>query len=49
MIQDRFLVHGEQYRVVREGLAKTVISGKIQDTVSAITVRVHCSVHLLNW
>ena len=49
MIQDRFLVNGEDYRVVREGLAKTVISGKIQDTVSAITVRVHCSVHLFNW
>ncbi|XP_022796391.1 E3 ubiquitin-protein ligase rnf213-alpha-like isoform X1 [Stylophora pistillata] len=37
VIQDRFLVHGDHYRAVREGLTKTVISGKIQDTVSAIT------------
>ena len=42
VIQDRFIVHGDQYRAVREGLAKTVISGNIQDIVTAITVSVNC-------
>nr|XP_058970756.1 E3 ubiquitin-protein ligase rnf213-alpha-like [Pocillopora verrucosa] len=37
IIQDRFIVHGDHYCVVREGLAKTVISGNIQDVVTAIT------------
>ncbi|XP_022801884.1 E3 ubiquitin-protein ligase rnf213-alpha-like, partial [Stylophora pistillata] len=37
VILDRFLVHGDHYRAVREGLAKTVISGNIQDIVSVIT------------
>ncbi|PFX19443.1 E3 ubiquitin-protein ligase RNF213 [Stylophora pistillata] len=40
VFQDRFIVHGNQYRAVREGLAKTVVSGNIQDFVTAITVRV---------
>ena len=42
VIQDRFIVHGDHYRAVREGLAKTVITGNIQDIVTAITVSVHC-------
>ena len=42
IIQDRFVVHGDHYRAVREGLAKTVISGNIQDIVTAITVSVPC-------
>ncbi|XP_022806308.1 E3 ubiquitin-protein ligase rnf213-alpha-like [Stylophora pistillata] len=37
VIQDRFIVHGDHYRAVREGLAKTVISENIQDIVTAIT------------
>ncbi|KAJ7339392.1 hypothetical protein OS493_005787 [Desmophyllum pertusum] len=37
VIQDRFIVHENQYRALREGLAKTVISGNIQDIVTAIT------------
>ncbi|XP_022800358.1 E3 ubiquitin-protein ligase rnf213-alpha-like [Stylophora pistillata] len=37
VFQDRFIVHGNQYRAVREGLAKTVVSGNIQDFVTAIT------------
>ncbi|XP_022803330.1 E3 ubiquitin-protein ligase rnf213-alpha-like isoform X2 [Stylophora pistillata] len=37
VIQDRFLVHGDPYCAVREGLIKTVISGNIQDIASAIT------------
>ncbi|KAJ7339378.1 hypothetical protein OS493_005772 [Desmophyllum pertusum] len=35
--QDRFIVHENQYRALREGLAKTVISGNIQNIVTAIT------------
>ena len=42
VIQDRFIVHGDHYRAVREGLTKTVISGNIQDIVTAITVSVNC-------
>lgn len=42
VIQDRFIVHGDHYRAVREGLAKTVITGNIQDIVTAITVSVNC-------
>ena len=42
VIQDRFIVHGDHYRAVREVLAKTVVSGNIQDIVTAITVSVHC-------
>ena len=38
IIQDRFVVHADQYRAIREGLAKTVISGNIQDIGNAITV-----------
>ena len=38
VIQDRFIVHEKHYRALREGLAKTVISGNIQDIVTAITV-----------
>lgn len=38
VIQDRFVVHADQYRAIREGLAKTVISGNIQDIGNAITV-----------
>ncbi|RMX46188.1 hypothetical protein pdam_00007847 [Pocillopora damicornis] len=37
VIQDRFIVHGDRYLAVREGLAKTVITGNIQDIVTAIT------------
>lgn len=40
VIQDRFVVHEDQYRDIREGLAKAVISGNIQDLVTAITVRI---------
>ena len=38
VIQDRFIVHDKHYRALREGLSKTVISGNIQDIVTAITV-----------
>ena len=42
VIQDSFIVHGDHYRAIRDGLAKSVISGNIQDIVTAITVGVHC-------
>ena len=42
VIQDRFIVHEKHYRVLREGLAKTVISGNIQDFVTVITVCILC-------
>ena len=38
VIQDRFIVHEKHYRALREGLAKTVISGNIQDIATVITV-----------
>lgn len=43
VIQDRFIVHEKRYRALREGLAKTVISGNIEDIVTAITVCVLCN------
>ncbi|XP_068735057.1 LOW QUALITY PROTEIN: E3 ubiquitin-protein ligase rnf213-alpha-like [Montipora capricornis] len=37
VIQDRFVVHEKQYRDVREGLAKGIISGNIEDFADAMT------------
>lgn len=46
VLQDRFVVHEDQYRSVREGVAKAVISGNIQDIVRAITVRRVCNMSM---
>ena len=39
-IQDRFVVHSKPYRDIRELLAKGIISGNIEDTAAAVTVRI---------
>lgn len=40
VIPDRCVVHEDQYRCIREGLAKAVISGNVQDMIADITVRI---------